>query len=384
MISLIDTTPSQFFLCVGLRRRPRCEISISQETSGTFVQNRVKIVIFCENSNDRSAFVQKKTAPAAAGAVFRLALDPAFVQDAAQGVCGLPEVSGFLLAQCDGDQLFEAGGTHHGGHAQNDIVHAEVAVHHRRDGQDGLLVPDDDLADALDGHCDAVVGGALLLNDLVGAVLDLLCDVLLRLVVVVVAAHLAEIVQRDAGDVGAAPGRNLAVAVLADDEGVDALAVHGQVLAQLILQAGGVQHGAGADDPVLREAGQLDGGIGQDVHRVRHHQQDAAAFPLGDLRDDALEDVQVLVHEVQPGLAGLLACACRDDDDGGIHDVIVGAGIDLHVAHKGDAVADVHGFAFGLGVVCVDQDDLREQLALHQRKGRRRADEAAANDGDLA
>ena len=90
------------------------------------------------------------------------------------------------------------------------------------------------------------------------------------------------------------------------------------------------------------------------------------------------------MHEVQPGLAGLLACACRDDDDGGIHDVIVGAGIDLHVAHKGDAVADVHGFAFGLGVVCVDQDDFREQLALHQRKGGRRADEAAADDGDLA
>ena len=64
-----------------------------------FVQNRVKIVIFCENSNDRPAFVQKKTAPAAAGAVFRPASDPAFVQDAAQGVCGLPEVSGFLLTQ---------------------------------------------------------------------------------------------------------------------------------------------------------------------------------------------------------------------------------------------------------------------------------------------
>ena len=172
--------------------------------------------------------------------------------------------------------------------------------------------------------------------------------------------------------------------MLADDEGVDALAVHGQMLAQLILQAGGVQHRARADDPVLRETGQLDGGIGQDIDGVGHHQQDAAAVPLGDLGDDALENVQVLVDKIQPGLAGLLACTGRDDDDGGVHDVVVGAGIDLHVADKGDAVADVHGLTLGLGGVGVDEDDLGKQLALHQRKGRGRADEAAADDGDLA
>ena len=257
-------------------------------------------------------------------------------------------------------------------------------MHHRRDGQNGLFIPDDDLADALDGHRDAVVGGALFLDDLIGAVLDLFGDVLLRLVVVVVAAHLAEIVQRDAGDVGAAPCGDLAVAVLADDKGMNALAVHRQMLAQLVLQAGGVQNRAGTDDAVLREAGQLDGGIGQDVHGICHHQQDAAAVPLGDLRDDALEDVQVLVHEIEPRLAGFLARTGRDDDDGGIHDVVISAGVNFHVAHKGDAVADVHGFALGLGVVGVDQDDLRKQLALHQGKSGRRTDEATADDGDLA
>ena len=76
------------------------------------------------------------------------------------------------------------------------------------------------------------------------------------------------------------------------------------------------------------------------------------------------------MDEIQPGLAGLLACTGCNDDDGGVHDVVVGAGVDLHIADKGDAVADVHGLTLGFGGVSVDEDDLGKQLALHQCKGR--------------
>ena len=56
--------------------------------------------------------------------------------------------------------------------------------------------------------------------------------------------------KRDAGNVGPAPDRQLAVPVLADDKGVHAAAVHLQMLSQQIFQAGSVQHGARADHPV--------------------------------------------------------------------------------------------------------------------------------------
>ena len=168
------------------------------------------------------------------------------VDDVLEGLGGGGKLMLLVIVQRDGDAADNAVAANDSRHGDGEIGQAILAHHERGDGQNGLFIAHDGSADALNGHSDAVVGGALLLNDLVGAVLDLLRDVLLRLVVVVVAAHLAEIVQRNAGDVGAAPGRDLAVAVLADDEGVDAFAVHGQVLAQLILQAGGVQHGAGA------------------------------------------------------------------------------------------------------------------------------------------
>ena len=83
-----------------------------------------------------------------------------------------------------------------------------------------------------------------------------------------VAPHLAKIVDGNAGDVGAAPGGDLAVPVFANDEGVDAPAVHRQMLPQGVFQPGRIQHRARADDPVFREAAQLDGCVGEDVHGI--------------------------------------------------------------------------------------------------------------------
>ena len=285
----------------------------------------------------------------------------------------------------DGHTQLHAVLTHHGGQAQGNALDAVIPVNHGGDGQDGMFIADNALADALDRHGHAVVGGALLLDDGVSAVLHFLIDLVSGgNVVVVVAPQLAELRQRQSAHIHAAPGRQLAVAVLADDEGVDAAVVHAQVLAQQILQAGGVQNGAGTDDPVLGIARQLDGGGGQNINRVGHDQQDALKAGSGDLRNDAAHDAHVLVDQVQAGLAGLLGGAGGDNDDGRIGDRLIAGGVNLHGAGIGQAVADVHCLALGTVLVRVDEHHFREQSALHQGKGRGGADEAAAHNSHFS
>ena len=93
--------------------------------------------------------------------------------------------------------------------------------HEAGDGQDAVLIVHDGGADAADGHGDAVVSGALLLDDLVGAVLHLVGDATLGLLMVVVAVQLAVGRQRHAGNRGTGPRGDLGVAVLAHDVGMD-------------------------------------------------------------------------------------------------------------------------------------------------------------------
>ena len=195
------------------------------------------------------------------------------------------------------------------------------------------------------------------------------------------AAQLAEVVHGDARDVRRAPHRDLAVAVLADDARVYVARIHAEVLAQDVLEARGVQHRARSDDAVLGHARQLQRHVREDVHRVRHHQQNALVIALCELGDDGLEDAHVLVHEVEPRLAGLLVRAGRDDDDSRVRRIVVVARVDVHGAGEGHAVRDVERLALGTVAVDVDEYHLGEQLALHQRERGCRTHEPAPDDG---
>ena len=169
--------------------------------------------------------------------------------------------------------------------------------------------------------------------------------------------------------------------MLADDARVHVARVHAEVLAQDVLEARGVQHGARSDDAVLGHARQLQRHVREDVHRVRHHQQNALVVALCELGDDGLEDAHVLVHEVEPRLAGLLVRAGRDDDDSRVRRIVVVARVDVHGAGEGHAVRDVERLAFGAVAVDVDEHHLGEQLALHQRERGCRTHEPAPDDG---
>ena len=223
----------------------------------------------------------------------------------------------------------------------------------------------------------------LLLDDGVGGVLDVLGDALLGGFVLQVAVKLAEGVQRNAGNLSAGPSDKLGVAVLAHDVGLNVARVDLDVGAEHLLQATSIEHGAGTDDVALGQTGHLDGGIGQDVDWVGDDQQNAVEAGLLDLGNNGLEDVDVLVDQVQACLAGLLGGASGDDDHGGVGDIGIIAGVDLHRFGKRHAVRDIQGLTLGTVLVHVDEDHLGEQTTLHQCERRRRTDETAADNSDL-
>ena len=252
------------------------------------------------------------------------------------------------------------------------------------DRKDGLFIADDRFADAFDRHGDAVVSGTFALDDLIGTVFDPFGDQLLLLFIVPEVFEHAVVFERQAGDLGAAPGDDLTVAVLADDIGVAVARVDADVVADHGLEAGGVEDRAGPEDAVFRQAAHLDGGIGQDVDRVRDDDQNAADVTFFQFRHDEAEDPDVLFDEVQPGLSRRPGRARGHDDDGRVGNVIVGAGVDVHGPGKGQAVGDVHRLSFGFCLVCVDEDHFREQSALHQCETGGGADESASDHGNFS
>ena len=134
------------------------------------------------------------------------------------------------------------------GDAETKAVQPVLALEQNGDGEHGPLIPDDALGNAGHSHSDPIVGGPLAADDLIGAVPHLAVDAV-QPGPVRTAPQLAEAVQVDAGDIGAAPHRQLTVPVLAENGGVDVAAVHAQLLSQQIFQAGGIQHCAGAEYP---------------------------------------------------------------------------------------------------------------------------------------
>ena len=80
----------------------------------------------------------------------------------------------------------------------------------------------------------------------------------------------------------------------------------------------------------LGQAGHLDGGVGQNIDRVGDDEQNAVEAGLLNLGNNGLEDADVLVDQVQAGLTGLLGSTGGDDNHGGVGDIGIIAGVDLH------------------------------------------------------
>ena len=105
----------------------------------------------------------------------------------------------------------------------------------------------------------------------------------------------------------------------------------------------------------MRQTGGLPHCVGEQVHWVGGHEEDAVEAVLHDVTNDGVHDVDVLVHELQAGLARLLCSTSTDDDHGGVSAVFVGALGDTGAGWRpDDAVVEVHYVTGELLLVDID------------------------------
>lgn len=108
----------------------------------------------------------------------------------------------------------------------------------------------------------------------------------------------------------------LAIAVLANNEGVHAARVYAKMLAEQVPEARGVEDRTRPDQPLCWQPGELERRIGQCVHRIGGNQKDAVGIVSHDLRNNLPPNLAVAHDHVKPSLARPLACAGSEHGNG--------------------------------------------------------------------
>ena len=167
----------------------------------------------------------------------------------------------------------DAGPADHARHRQAHLADpVERRAHAHR--QDRALVARDGLGDVGRRQPDGEVRVALAPDDPGRGVADLLTQVVALGGVDPSALRADDVHDRGAADRRRRPQHRLGVAVLADDDRVDAGHAHAEALGEHVAQPGRVEHGAAADHPAVRQARQLLGHVRHDVDRVGDEQVD--------------------------------------------------------------------------------------------------------------
>ena len=283
----------------------------------------------------------------------------------------------FLRPEFDFELLHDAGTADDGGHAEADAANAVGALDLAGDGEHALAVEGDAVDDFFDGHADGPTGAAFAGDDFGAALLRALENFRLER-----GSDAGEFQQREAVHRGRRPDRQHAVAVFAEDHGAHLRGGELQFRGDERAEARAVEHGAETDDLLPREAEAFGGELGEDVDRIGNNEDDGALFQSGLLEavEDAVEESDVAVDEIETGFVRLAAESGGDADEVGRRAVGVGACVDVLVGAIGRAVQQVEGLAFGGGLIGVEDDEVFHDPGALQGEGGATADAAAAAD----
>ena len=176
------------------------------------------------------------------------------------------------------------------------------------------------------GEPDREVRRALAADDLLGGGDHLVRDAVERPVVERRPSRHRPVADRHAADRRLTPRGDLRVTVLADDERVHAVHGDAAVLGEQRPQAGGVEHGPGAEHPPARQPGRLHGGIGDDVDGVGDQQEHGVRRELDERGHQRPAHLDVHGRQLEPRLARLLLRPSGDHHDVGVrrHRDVVG------------------------------------------------------------
>ena len=140
--------------------------------------------------------------------------------------------------------------------------------------------------------------------------------------------------------------------MFADLVGVDGFGVDGKIVGDFEAKAGRIENGAAANDAFGGETGVAVSEVTQGIHGVGDDEEDAVKAGFHDVSNDAFGDGGVFLKEVNAGFARFLVGASGKDADVATLGFAVAASADFEPA-GGDreSVAEIHGFAFGVGGV---------------------------------
>ena len=139
--------------------------------------------------------------------------------------------------QWNGQDIDDALCADYGRETQADAGNAVLPGQKRRNGQDGVLIAQNGFDDSSDGQSDGIVGGAFQTDDGIGGAAHFLLDFRSGFPVqtaLTVSAARAVFGQIHAGNVRYAPGGKFAVAVFAQNKGVNIPGINAGVIAQQI------------------------------------------------------------------------------------------------------------------------------------------------------
>ena len=273
--------------------------------------------------------------------------------------------------------------THHARQRQTDLSYVvELGADAHRKHRP--LVAGDAAHDAGGGEPYGEVGGALPGDDLLGGIANSMDDGIQVAGGDPPSIWTGDLEERHTTHRGGRPQHDLGVAVLADDRCMDAVDPDAEPLGEQVAEAGGVEHGPAADDPLVRQPGDLLGDERHHVDRIGDQQHDRLRSHTQQRGECLPDQVHVATGQLHAGLARVLL-----GPGGHHHDV--GAGTHLDIVAAGDtpspdelqAMPQVEDLGPGLGTVDVVESDLVGDPVDHRGVGDGGADAARADDGDL-
>ena len=166
-------------------------------------------------------------------------------------------------------------------------------------------------------------------------------------------------------DVGQRPGNELTVAVFAVDMGMDILGADMEALCQRGLQTAGVQNGAGADDLILGNAGDLVEHIGQNINRIGNDDINGIGSIFGDILSNTLQNADIGLCQIQTSHTGFSGNSAGDHNDVGVCGILIITGAnDCGGAERGTLIY-IKCFTDSLLLVDIHKNDFRGHALNH-------------------
>src|SRR3954468_23072100 len=143
--------------------------------------------------------------------------------------------------------------------------------------------------------------------------------------------------------------------MFADNVGVNTAWIDVEVFAQEMAETRGVENRPRAYDTVGGQARPPQREVGEDVHRIGCDEDDSVRTVLRDLRNDLAEDCCVAIDEIKGVFPGMWRRARRNNGYGRGGAVAIVAGPNARRIGEWLGMIQVHGLAFSLGVIYVDE-----------------------------